>query len=114
MPSNTNRRLGALLLAAIVLAYAIVIADAVLFGVVVAALIYLLAWLIDRASTGNPLNDMSRERRLVTGGVVLVVLAYSIVIAASLLLGVLVAAVVVLVSWVTSPIGPVARWLDRR
>ncbi|WP_435066967.1 hypothetical protein [Haloplanus sp. C73] len=115
MPStNTNWRLGALVLAALVLTYAIVVANNVLVGVFVAALVYLLAWVIDRASAGSPLDDMSRERQAVTGGLVLVILAYSLVIVASLLLGVLAAATVCVVSWVTSPIGPVARWLDRR
>lgn len=85
----------------------------VLFGIFLAAVLYLVAWLVARISPGNPLDDMTRERQLATGDAVLVVLAYSVVVVGAVLLGALVAATVALVAWLTSPVGPVARWLDR-
>jgi len=115
MPSTIRTWQFPVLVAAfLVVAYATVIAGNALLGVFAAALLYLLAWVIDRASSGNPLEDMTRARRLATGAVVLIVLAYSVVVAASVLLGVLVSATVVAVAWITSPLGPVARWLDAR
>jgi len=113
MPSiQPSWRLPLAVLALVVLAYALVIAGNVLIGVFLVAALYLVAWLIHRLSSGNPLDDVTRARAWATGVVVLAVLAYSVVIATSLLLGILVAATVCLVSWVTSPIGPVARWLS--
>jgi hypothetical protein len=114
MPSTTPTwKLPVAIVALLVVLYAFEVSGNVLFGVFLAAVLYLVAWVVVRVSPGNPLDDMTRERRLATGAVVLVVLAYSVVIVASVLLGVLVAATVFLVAWVTSPIGPVARWLDR-
>ncbi|MEF8856912.1 MAG: hypothetical protein V5A16_05760 [Haloplanus sp.] len=111
MSSTRNWRLSIGILALVVLAYAFE-AGNVLFGIFVGAVIYLIAWLIDRVSPGNPLEDMTPRRRRATGGIVLLILAYSGIVSATVLLGILVAAVVAAVSWLTSPIGPVARWLD--
>ncbi|AZH25685.1 hypothetical protein [Haloplanus aerogenes] len=113
MPSTYWERVG-LVLAALILAYAVVVAQNVLFGIFLAAVVYFLAWLIHHVSPGRPLDDMSRERTIATGVVVLVVLAYSVLIAANVLLGIVVAVTVCFVAWVTNPYGPVARWLDRR
>jgi len=112
MPSTYWDRVG-VVLAALIVAYAVVVAQNVLLGTFLAAVLYLIAWLVARVSPGNPLDDVTRERRLATGAVVLAVFAYSVVVAGSVLLGILVAATVALVAWLTSPIGPVARWLDR-
>lgn len=113
MPSiGSTWKLPVAVVALLVLLYAFEVSGNVLFGVFLAAVLYLVAWLLDRVSSGNPLDDLTRERRLATGAVVLVVLAYSVVISAAILLGILVSATVVLVAWITSPIGPVARWLD--
>jgi len=109
MPSTRWTR-ASTAIAALVLAYAVVVAQRALL----AAVIYLLAWLIDRLSPGHPLGDMSRTRTLAAGAVALAVVAYSVLIAANLLLGVATAVTVVVVAWVTSPYGPVARWLGRR
>ena len=114
MPSsNPTWKLPVAIVALLVVLYAFEVSGNVLFGVFLAAVLYLVAWVVVRVSPGNPLDDMTRERRLATGAVVLVVLAYAVVIAGSILFGILVAATVALVAWVTSPIGPVARWLDR-
>jgi hypothetical protein len=114
MPSTLRTwQLPILGLALLLVAYAGVIGGNVLFGVFVGALLYLLAWLIDRLSPANPLDDMTRARRLATGALMLAVLAYSVVLAANLLIGVLTASTIGLVSWITSPTGPVARWLAR-
>jgi hypothetical protein len=113
MPSTVRSwRVPLLVSILLLVAYAGQVSGNLLFGVFLGALLYLLAWVIDRLSPGNPLDDMTRERRLATGAVVLVVLAYAVVVAASVLLGVLVSATVAAVSWITSPMGPVARWLD--
>jgi len=113
MPSTVrNWQLPVAVVALLVLLYAFEVAGNVLFGVFVVAVVYLVAWTIDRLSPGNPLDDMTRERRLATGAVVVVILAYSTVIRGAILLGALVATVVATVSWLTSPIGPVAKWLD--
>jgi multisubunit Na+/H+ antiporter MnhG subunit len=95
--------------ALLVLLYAVEVSGNALFGAVLAAVLYLVAWLVARVSPGNPLDDMTRERRLAAGAVVLAVLVYSVVVAARIL----VAATIGLVAWVTSPVEPVARWLDR-
>ena len=114
MPSSDPTwRLPVAIVALLVVLYAFEVSGNVLFGVFLAAVLYLVAWVVARVSPGNPLDDMTRERRLATGAVALVVLAYAVVVAGAILLGVLVAAVVVLVAWLTSPVGPVARWLDR-
>jgi hypothetical protein len=113
MPSTLRTwQVPTLALLILLVAYVGGVSGDALLGVFVGAVLYLLAWLVDRLSQGNPLASMTRERRLATGVLALVVLAYSVVIAGSLLLGVVVAATVGLVSWITSPVGPVARWLD--
>jgi len=113
MPSTVRtRQLPILVLALLLVAYAGGVTGNFLFGVFVAAVLYLLGWVIDRLSPGNPLDDMSRERRIVTGAAALIVLVYAVVISTAILLGVLVAATVVAVSWITAPTGPVGRWLD--
>jgi sterol desaturase/sphingolipid hydroxylase (fatty acid hydroxylase superfamily) len=113
MPSTLRTwQLSVLAFAVLLVAYATVVAGNFLLGIFVGTTLYLLAWLIDRLSPGNPLDDVTRARRVAAGVVVVAVLAYSVVITASVLLGVLVASTVVVVSWLTSPIGPVARWLD--
>ncbi|MFB6195309.1 MAG: hypothetical protein ABEI80_03995 [Haloplanus sp.] len=115
MPSiDTNWRTVSIALAALVLVYAVAVADHVLLGVFLAAVVYLVAWLIDRASAGSPLDDMSQTRTRAAGALSLLALVYSLVIVAEFLLGVLVAVTVFVVAWVTSPVGPVARWLDAR
>ncbi|MFB6107423.1 MAG: hypothetical protein ABEJ82_01120 [Haloplanus sp.] len=113
MPSTTwTAAVGASAVA--VVAYAVVVAQRPLFGVFFAALIYLVGWLAVRISPGNPLADLSRRRGLATGVLVVAVLAYSVLIVTELLVGVLVAATIAVVSWTTTPGGPVARWLDAR
>lgn len=111
MPSAKPPTVLAGLSAAVVLVVAIA-TQRVLLGVFVAGVVYLVGWLIARLSAGTPFDHMARERKLVTGGLVALVLGYAVLIATSLLLGVVAAATVVAVSWVTDPRGPVARWLD--
>jgi len=113
MPSTYWERVG-LVLAVLILAYAVVVAQNVLFGLFLAAVVYLLAWLMHHVSPGRPFEEMSRERTIATGLVVVAALAYAVLIAANVLLGIVVAATVVFVAWVTNPYGPVARWLGRR
>jgi formate hydrogenlyase subunit 4 len=111
MPSTT-RQTTLLAVAAAVVAVAAVTQQA-LFGAFLGAVVYTVGWVIWRLSPGSPFDDMTRERTLATGAVVLATLAYAVV-AADVLLGVVVSLTVAVASWLTSPYGPVARWLDRR
>lgn len=113
MPSTYWDRVG-VVLAVLVVAYAVAVAGNVLFGIFLAAVVYLLTWLIHHLSPGRPLDEMSRERTIATALVALTALGYSVLIAANVLLGIVVAVTVFFVAWVTNPYGPVARWLDRR
>jgi hypothetical protein len=113
MPS-TNPRTAVLAVAVAVAGYAAVVASRFLLGLLLAALVYLVGWFVVRLSPGNPIDDMTRLRIGVAGGVAALALVYAVVIAASVLLGVLAAGAVLVVAWITSPLGPVARWLDRR
>lgn len=112
MPSTT-RQTTLLAVAAAVVAIAVVARNA-LFGVFLGTVVYSVGWLIGRLSPGSPLDDMTRERTLATGGMALAILAYAVVVVANILLGVVVALTVAVAAWLTSPFGPVARWLDRR
>ncbi|WP_251330563.1 hypothetical protein [Haloplanus pelagicus] len=111
MPSTTRQTTLLAVAAAVVVAA--VVAQRALFGVFLGAVVYTVGWLIGRLSPGNPIDDLTRQRLLATGAVVLIVLAYAVVVVANLLLGVVVALTVAVASWLTSPFGPVARWLDR-
>jgi hypothetical protein len=111
MPSTYRTRIG-VVLGALIVGYAVFVGRNVLVGVLLATLVYLVAWLIQRVSSGHPFEAMSRARAVTAGGAVLVVLAYSVVVAGNVLIGVAVATTVVLVAWLTTPVGPVARWLD--
>lgn len=113
MPS-TNWRTATLVLTAAVVAYAVTVAQRALLGLLLAAVLYLAGWLVARLSPGNPLDDMSRPRTMAAGGLAVFALVYAVLIATEVLLGALVAATVILVAWITSPVGPVARWLDAR
>jgi len=113
MPS-TAPRTAALALAVAIAGYSILVANRVLLGLLLAAIVYLVGWLIGRLSSGSPLDDMTPLRIGIAGGIAAFALAYAVVIAASVLLGVLAAGSVIVVAWITSPLGPVARWLDRR
>ncbi|MFB6101330.1 MAG: hypothetical protein ABEJ73_02050 [Haloplanus sp.] len=109
--SATNWQVVGVALVALVVTYAVLIAQRVLLGVFLGALVYLVVWLIARLSPGHPLDDMSRTRTTATAVFVVLVLAYAGLIAANVLLGVVAAVTVAVVAWVTSPGGPVARWL---
>ena len=99
-------------LVAVVLAYSVVVAAQPLLGVFLATGIYAVAWLLTMASPpGGFRSQLSSTRATVTGILVVVVLLYSLLVAGQVLLGVIVATFVVLVSWLTSPQGPVAAWL---
>ncbi|WP_338739467.1 hypothetical protein [Haloplanus salilacus] len=112
MPSATRQT--TLLAVTAVVVVAAVVAQRVLLGAFIGAVVYTVGWLIDRLSPGTPLDDMTRARTLATGAVVLAVLAYAVLIVANILLGLVVALTVVVAAWLTSPFGPVAQWLDRR
>ena len=96
-----------------VFAYSVVIASRALWGVLAGALVYLVGWLIGNSPPGFR-AAFSRARALATGALVLLIVLYSLLIAGAVLLGVLTSLVVIVVSWATSPTGPVARWLTDR
>ena len=93
-----------------VFTYSVVIASRLLLGVFAGALVYLVGWLVGN-SPPEFRAAFSRPRALVTGALVALIVLYSFLIATSILLGVLTSLVVIVVSWTTSPTGPVARWL---
>ena len=99
---------------ALVVGYSVVVAGSPLLGVFLAALIYLVAWLAATVVPNRDIrSDFSRARGAATGLVAVLVLAYALLIAGQILLGVLLVLFLVVVSWVTSPRGPVADWLRR-
>ncbi|MFB6155276.1 MAG: hypothetical protein ABEJ22_05225 [Haloferacaceae archaeon] len=111
MPS-TRWHVAVWTLVALVVGYAVVVASRPLLGVFAAAMLYLLAWLAATATPEGGLGThLSRPRAIVTAVLVVLVLAYSVLVAAQILLGVLVSLLVVAVSWVTNPVGPVAAYL---
>jgi hypothetical protein len=113
MPSTeTDWMTASTVSAVLVAAYATVGAGRPLFGVFLAAVLYTVAWLLDRLSPATPVAAFGRTRALFTGGGVVLVVGYSLVIAQEFLLGVIVAATLVVSAWVTSPYGPVAARLD--
>lgn len=115
MPSTRRIwRTGGAVVAVVALVYALVIAGQILLGVIVAGAVYGTALLVSVVSPDGVVADMGRTRALVTGFVVVGIVAYAIVIASTLLLGLLAAFLVFLGSWLTAPNGPLARlvrWL---
>jgi hypothetical protein len=95
----------------VVAAYSVVIASRPLSGVLTGALVYLVAWLAGEISPGGALDAFGSRRAAATGALAVLAVLYSLVVAREILLGVLTAVVVVAVSWVTIPDGPVARLL---
>jgi hypothetical protein len=112
-PQRTWRVAGAVVAVA-ALVYALVIAGQILLGVVAAGLVYGTALLVSVTSPDGVVADMGRTRAAVTALVAVGVVAYAVVIASTLLLGLLAAFLVFLGSWLTAPNGPLARlvrWL---
>ena len=88
-----------------VLAYSLVVAQQLLFGFVTASLILLAAaasYLGDRGYAPS----MGRGRTLAVAALSVLVLAYALLVAQQVLLGLVAVVLVVLVAWVTSPNGP--------
>ena len=113
MPSTTWGIVVGVLIA-VVVGYAVVVAGSPLLGVFLASLVYLVAWVAAVVAVNrNFRSDFSRARGLATGLAAVLVIAYSLLIAGQILLGVLLVLFLVVVSWVTSPRGPVADWLRR-
>jgi len=113
MPSSTWRvAVGALI--ALAVGYSVVVAASPLLGVFLAALIYLVAWVATVVAANRSFrSDFSRARGVATAVLAVLVVLYSLLIAGQILLGVLLVLFLVVVSWVTSPRGPVADWLRR-
>jgi hypothetical protein len=117
MPSTESSRTGlawkvtvGVLVVAIV-GYSVVVAQRLLLGVLLGALVYLFAWLL---STVDVRDAFGTTRAAVTALVCLLVIAYSLLIAQQFLLGFVTVTVVVAVSWLTSPRGPLAAYLYSR
>ncbi|MFB6124106.1 MAG: hypothetical protein ABEJ78_11695 [Haloferacaceae archaeon] len=114
MPSSNRSVLAASILVAVaLLAYAVVVAGNVLLGVLLAAFVYLVGWVVSRLPNAVG-SAFSQRRALATGLLVVLVLGYAVLVTANLLLGVVVSLTVAFVSWATIPDGPVARWLAGR
>ncbi|MFC6988826.1 hypothetical protein ACFQJD_09085 [Haloplanus sp. GCM10025708] len=113
MPSSNQTVLvAAMVVGLAIVAYSVVVQQ-VLFGVFLAALVYLFGWVVSHFP-GTVSETFGRQRAVVTGVLVVLVLGYSLLVTANLVLGVVVALTITFVSWVTVPGGPVARWLAER
>jgi uncharacterized membrane protein YhdT len=92
----------------LVIAYSVLLAGQLLLGVFVATLIYLVVWLFAEFGRLDTRGAFSASRAVATATVVVLVVAYALLIAGQVLLGLLAAATVFVVAWVTSPTGPFA------
>lgn len=97
---------AAFAVAFVVLAYSFVIAQRLLFGVVTAALILLATAAASYLGDRGYAPSMGRARTAVAGVVSVLVLAYALLIAQQVLLGLVAVLLVFLAAWVTSPNGP--------
>ncbi|KTG10245.1 hypothetical protein AUR64_11725 [Haloprofundus marisrubri] len=74
-----------------------------------AVVVYFLGWFAGEfLETGALVGAFSSTRAAVTGVLAALILAYSLLIAQQVLLGVLTVLMLVLVAWLTSPTGPLA------
>jgi hypothetical protein len=94
-------------LVVLVVAYSVLFAGQLLLGVLVAALVYLIVWLFAEVDLDTR-GAFSAGRAVATATVVVLVIAYALLLAGQILLGLLAAATVFVVAWVTSPTGPFA------
>lgn len=101
---------GALALA--IVAYATVFQQQLLLGLFVACLFYLVAWLTTQFRDAEVLAGVGRARIAVAVVLALLSLVYSLLVVQQILLGVIVSLTVLVVTWATSPGGPVARALQ--
>lgn len=73
------------------------------------ALAYLVMWLLVRFEPESGYGTaFSTPRAVLTSGVIVAIIGYSLFIAGQFLLGAITVVVVLLVSWTTSPRGPLA------
>lgn len=118
MPSmDTPRKFPVVVAVSLTLLY-VYASGRIVSGVFVGVISYLVAWFVARLSPDDILGrvraDMTQRRILVTGVLVLTILTYSLLIIGNILFGGVVSLMLVATAWLTSPSGPVARWLDRR
>ena len=109
MPSTQRTASVGVVVAALVLAYALLVAGQILLGVLVAGAVYGTALLVSVASRDGVVAEMGRLRAAVTGVLVVGIVAYGIVIVGQILLSLFLAALVFLLSWLTAPDGPLVR-----
>lgn len=103
MPSDSNRRVAAVV-AALTLAYAVLITTELLLGLVAAGLLGVVVLF------GNAIaRDLDHRRWVAVNGLAVATLVALVVVGSAPLAGVAVGALVVLLGWVTAPRGPVAR-----
>ncbi len=93
-------------LAVAVLAYSLVVAQQFLFGVVTASLILLVAAAASSLRDRGYAPSMGRTRTAVVGVLSVLVLAYALLVAQQVLLGVFAVLLVWVTAWVTGPNGP--------
>jgi hypothetical protein len=88
MPSTAWKVVTGLLMT-LVLGYAVVVAGQILLGVVATTVVFLVAWLLAYASESDAVPALGKRRLGLASGLSVFVLAYSLVVARQLLLGVL-------------------------
>ena len=99
---------AAFVVAFALLAYSLVIAQRVLFGLVGASLVLLTAAAVSYLRDRGYAPSMGRARTLVVAVLSVVVMAYALVVVQQVLLGLLAVLLLVLVAWLTSPSSPIA------
>ena len=97
---------AAFVLAFVVLAYSLVVAQQLLFGVVTASLVLLATAAASYLGDRGYAPSMGRGRTLAVAVLSVLVMAYSLLIVQQVLLGLIAVVLVVVAAWVTSPNGP--------
>ncbi|WP_224336613.1 hypothetical protein [Haloprofundus halobius] len=112
MPSNAWN-VPTWLFVGVIVVYFVVIAQRPLFGVLAGTIVYLVGWFVGEfLGEGALSNAFSSTRAAVTAVLAVLVLAYSFVVVQEILLGIVTAAALVAVAWLTSPTGPLVGLRD--
>ena len=99
---------AAFVVAALVLAYSLLVAQNLLLGIAVAVLVFLVAATLSYLADRGYSASLGRTRTFVVVALSVLVLAYALIVARQLLLGLVAVTLLYLVAWVTSPNGPIA------
>lgn len=107
-PSELGRTgtLVGLFLSVLVVGYSVLVAGEILLGVLAVPLVFGCLWAVAYVHSHGYPASLGRTRTLATGLAIAVTLLYSVLVAGSLLLGIIVGLLIGLTAWLTSPTGP--------